>query len=64
MFGNKSIPILLTVREVARTLYIHDNTARRWGDQGILQTLRINNRGDRRFLRDDVYRLRNELIKT
>ena len=63
MIRNKSVPILLTVREVTQLLHIHDNTARRWGDQGIFQTFRINSRGDRRFKSGDVYQLRDELIK-
>ena len=62
MSRNKFEPILLTVREVTQLLHIHDNTARRWADQGILQTFRINNRGDRRYISDDVYRLRDELL--
>ena len=64
MLGNQSIPNLLTIREVTQLLHIHDNTARRWADKGILQTFRINSRGDRRFFSNDVYRLRGELIKT
>ncbi len=45
---------LLTVREVAELLHLHSNTVRRWSDQGIIKTYRINRRGDRRFRREDV----------
>ena len=45
---------LLTVREVARLLHVHSNTARRWSDQGLLRSYRISRRGDRRFRREDV----------
>ena len=45
---------LLTVREVARLLHVHSNTARRWSDQGLLRSYRISRRGDRRFRREDI----------
>ena len=61
MLRETYVPILLTTREVTQLLNIHDSTARRWGDKGIIQTFRINSRGDRRFISDDVYRLRHEL---
>jgi len=45
---------MLTIKDVARLLHIHVNTARRWSDQGILKSYRITRRGDRRFRREDV----------
>jgi excisionase family DNA binding protein len=54
MLHNEMMPIMLTVRDVARLLNIHVNTVRRWGDQGILQSYRITRRGDRRFMREDI----------
>jgi excisionase family DNA binding protein len=45
---------LLTTSDVAKMLYLHINTVRRWSDQGILKPYRIGPRGDRRFLRQDV----------
>jgi excisionase family DNA binding protein len=45
---------MLTTSGVARMLYVHINTVRRWSDQGILKPYRIGPRGDRRFLRDDI----------
>ena len=47
---------MMTVPEVARLLHVHPNTVRRWADQGLLQTYRITQRGDRRFRREDVDR--------
>ncbi len=45
---------LMTVREVAELLNIHNNTVRRWSDQGIIKTYRISRRGDRRFKKEDI----------
>ena len=53
---------MLTVREVARLLNAHENTVRRWTDQGILRAYRIGSRGDRRFRRDDIIPFVNELL--
>jgi len=50
---NDSSPVL-TVRDVARLLNIHVNTARRWSDSGVLRVYRIGPRGDRRFSREDI----------
>lgn len=44
----------MTISEVAQSLHIHVNTARRWGDQGIINAYRIGPRGDRRFAREEV----------
>ena len=45
-----------TVKDVARMLHIHVNTARRWSDQGIIKSYRITRRGDRRFRKEDITR--------
>jgi diguanylate cyclase (GGDEF)-like protein len=37
-------------------LGVHANTVRSWTDQGMLSCLRINNRGDRRYLRSELER--------
>jgi excisionase family DNA binding protein len=47
---------MLTIKDVARILNIHVNTARRWSDQGILKSYRITRRGDRRFKQEDIAR--------
>ena len=47
---------MLSIRDVARLLHIHVNTARRWSDQGILKSYRITRRGDRRFKQEDIAR--------
>ncbi len=45
---------LLGVGEVARMLNIHVNTVRRWSNLGILPSLRIGPRNDRRFRKSDL----------
>jgi excisionase family DNA binding protein len=40
---------LLTVKEVCEILHVHPNTLRRWSDLGRIKTLRITQRGDRRY---------------
>ena len=40
----------------ARRLGVHVNTVRAWTDQGRLSCLRINDRGDRRYLPDEIDR--------
>ena len=52
---------LLTIREVARLLHVHPNTLRRWSNDGRIRAYRINQRGDRRFEREEVARFLAEL---
>ncbi len=52
---------LLTPGTTARLLNMHVNTVRRWSNQGILSVYRIGPRGDRRFQRQEVYGLIEEL---
>jgi diguanylate cyclase (GGDEF)-like protein len=44
------------VTAAARRLGVHVNTVRAWTDQGRLSCLRINDRGDRRYLPDEIDR--------
>jgi excisionase family DNA binding protein len=52
---------MLTVTDVAHMLHAHNNTIRRWADQGIIKSYRINHRGDRRFRREDIMNFLTEL---
>jgi len=63
MVTEKSVGPMLTVREVAKLLHIHDNTVRRWSDQGMIRAYRISSRGDRRFRREDIARFLNKFNK-
>ena len=54
MRSNNVVGQMLTVREVARILHIHENTVRRWSDKGTIKVYRIGNRGDRRFMQNDI----------
>ena len=56
MLRQDEIMPMLTVKDVARLLHIHVNTARRWSDQGIIRSYRITRRGDRRFRQEDIAR--------
>lgn len=50
----KSLPDLLTVREVADLLRVSPLTIKRWGKRGKLPAIRINSRGDRRYKKEQV----------
>jgi excisionase family DNA binding protein len=50
---------MLTVAEVTELIHIHANTLRRWSEQGLINSYRINARGDRRYKRSDIERFLN-----
>jgi excisionase family DNA binding protein len=54
MVNEKTLWPMLTVKQAGRLLNVHENTIRRWSDQGILRVYRISKRGDRRFKREDI----------
>ena len=60
---NDEIGPMLTVREVAQILHIHNNTVRRWSDQGLQKAYRITSRGDRRFRKEDILKFLEEQNK-
>lgn len=45
---------LLTVSEAASLLHVHRNTVRSWSNLGVLPSLRIGPRNDRRFWKKDL----------
>jgi excisionase family DNA binding protein len=52
---------LMQVRQVARTLGVHENTVRRWEERGLLHAVRLPS-GVRRFRPDDVEAVRAQMF--
>lgn len=52
---------LLSVRETARRLGVHENTVRNWEERGILRAVRLPGSGFRRFDADQVDRMWKEM---
>ena len=50
--------LLVDTGTAAEMLGLHVNTVRRWDREGVLQSIRIGVRGDRRFKRTDIEKLR------
>jgi len=63
--GKGTIPMseLLTVRETAKRLGVHENTIRNWESQGLLSGIRLPGSNFRRFPRDEVERMRREMFE-
>lgn len=53
-------PNLMTIMEVANLLRVAPLTLKRWEKKGHIQAIRINSRGDRRYLRSEIERLINK----
>jgi excisionase family DNA binding protein len=53
---------MLSVRETARRLSVHENTVRNWQKRGLLRAMRLPGSGFRRFSIEDVERLRQEML--
>jgi excisionase family DNA binding protein len=52
---------LMQVRQVARTLGVHENTVRRWEERGLLRAVRLPS-GVRRFRPDDIEAIRRQMF--
>ena len=48
------VPNTLTVKEIIELLHIHEQTVRRWANNGLLKAYRVGPRRDRRFSPDDL----------
>lgn len=55
-----SSPELLTIKQASELLNCHPNTLRLWEERGIVKALRIGNRKDRRFVKQDILNLLNK----
>ena len=51
---------MLTVKEAAQLLYVHENTLRRWAGLRKIRAYRIGPRRDRRFRAEDIAALIRE----
>jgi len=48
---------LLTLSETAELLNVHPNSLRKWDKKGILRAVRIGERGDRKYRKQDIDKL-------
>jgi len=55
---------LLNVRTTAEELGVHENTIRNWEKSGILRGVRLPGSGFRRFPREEVERMRREMLSS
>jgi excisionase family DNA binding protein len=53
---------LLNVRKTAEELGVHENTVRNWEKSGLLRGVKLPGSGFRRFPREEVERMRRELM--
>lgn len=53
----------LNVRQVASEFGVHENTIRNWEERGLLNAIRLPGSGFRRFPREDVERMRREMLE-
>lgn len=54
---------VLNVRQAASMLAVSENTIRSWSDKGVLRGFRLPGSGFRRFPREEVERLRREMLE-
>jgi excisionase family DNA binding protein len=50
-------PRLLTLKQASEMLNCHPNTLRAWDKSGYLVAIRIGNRGDRRYKKEDIMKI-------
>ena len=48
---------LITLQEAAEMLSLHPETLRRWDNNGKLLAIKVNERGDRKYRKEDIERL-------
>jgi excisionase family DNA binding protein len=58
------MPDLLNVRMTAQELGVHENTIRNWEKSGLLRGVKLPGSGFRRFPREEVERMRRELMSS
>ncbi len=50
-------PNLLTLKDVSKILHVHANTLRNWERNGLISSVRIGRRGDRRFTKETINKI-------
>lgn len=58
--NNEQVPQLLTLKQACEILQCHPNTLRDWDKKGILKAVRIGQRKDRRYRKQDILSLLKE----
>jgi len=54
---SKRIPQMLTLKQTCELLQCHPNTLRNWDKKGVLKSVRVGTRHDRRYKKEDVMKL-------
>jgi excisionase family DNA binding protein len=49
------LPELLTIKQAAAALNVHANTLRNWERDGLISSIRIGSRRDRRFAKSQIW---------
>lgn len=52
----------LGIKAAAKELGVHENTLRRWADQGLIRAIRLPS-GTRRFTHEDIRSMRRTMFK-
>jgi excisionase family DNA binding protein len=55
----EKLPDILTLKQASELLNCHPNTLRNWDQRGLLKAIRFGSRGDRRYKKEDVFKLIN-----
>ncbi len=61
MTKKQELSELLTLKEVCEILKVHPNTLRQWDEKGILKAIRFGQRRDRKYKREDIFKLLNAI---
>jgi len=54
---------LMTTKEASLFLNVHENTLRRWSNEGKIRSYRIGMRGDRRFPENDIRSIKEQMFE-
>ena len=55
---------LYTLKEACELLKVHRQTLRQWDKNGVLKAVRLGQRGDRRYKKEDIEKFINNRIGT